>query len=63
MKKYEFVRVESQNSKILSSYFEKHREIIEKYASDGYTYVGFIPTKNGPSGKIISFDLVFEKDM
>ncbi len=29
-------------------------------ADKGYRYVGFIPTKQGPSGKIVEADLIFE---
>lgn len=38
-----------------------HREIIEKYVGDGYDYLGFVPVKLGPSGKMLSIELIFNK--
>ena len=35
-------------------------EIIDKKAAEGARYIGWFPTTQGPSGKIVEFDLVFE---
>ena len=40
----------------------EHRMIINKYALEGYRYVGYIPVVIGAEGRIMSIDLVFEKD-
>ena len=37
-----------------------HREVIEEYALKGYKYLGFVPVKLGPSGKMLALDLVFD---
>ena len=38
------------------------REIIDKMASEGKRYVGWFPATQGPSGKIVEFDLIFEAE-
>ena len=60
MKSYEYVPLELQNNKVRSATSLEHRKIITEYAQKGYSYIGYIPTKIGPSGKILSMDLVFE---
>ena len=59
---YEYVRVEvDKNSPRSSAYMEKgHREIIDRQAVDGKRYVGWFPVTQGPTGKTVEFDLIFE---
>lgn len=57
----EFVRLELKNSPPGSAELSGHQEIIECYMSQGYTYIGFVPVKFGPSGKMLIIDLVFKK--
>jgi hypothetical protein len=59
--KYEFVRVDYQNHRTTTAELDGHREIIEEYADKGYEYAGFLPVKSGPSGKVLSVDLIFKK--
>ena len=40
---------------------EARKEIIERYAKEGFHYQGFVPVKMGPSGKILAIDLIFQK--
>ncbi len=56
-----FERIELRNSPAFNAETEEHRQIIEKYAAEGYGYKGFLPVKIGPSGKILTVDLVFQK--
>lgn len=58
---YEFVKVECENHKATTSELKGHREIIIDYANKGYKYVGYIPVKMGPSGKVLTLELIFEK--
>lgn len=58
MKQYEYVRVHI--GKFIGAKSEEHREIIDDYASRGFSYVGYIPVKLSDYGKIIDIDLVFE---
>ncbi|MDO4851120.1 MAG: DUF4177 domain-containing protein [Actinomycetota bacterium] len=59
--RYEYVRVKvDKNSKTMNAEMESHREIIDKKAAEGARYIGWFPTTQGPSGKIVEFDLVFE---
>ena len=37
------------------------KEIINKYAKEGYSYVGFIPTLIDAHGGFRRIDLIFEK--
>ena len=63
MKKYEYVKVVVNNNPVANAKLEEYREVINTYAAKGYSYVGYIPAKQGPSGKIIEFDLIFETEV
>lgn len=57
----EFARIDYDNKATSSSQTEKHQGIIKEYYAKGYSYAGFVPVKFGPSGKMLTIDLVFEK--
>lgn len=57
----EFVNVELKNNPASTASLSDYQDIIRKYGDQGYSYQGFVPTKLGPSGKILSIDLVFQK--
>ena len=59
MFKYEYVKIENEG--VLGSKFTQHRDIIAKYAKNGYKYIGFIPIKSDGYGRIKEIDLIFEK--
>ena len=59
MFKYEYVKV--GNEGVFGSKFIQHRDIIDKYAKNGYRYAGFIPIKSDSYGRIKEIDLIFEK--
>ena len=63
MKKYEFVTVKVKNNPAYCATLSEHRKVIEEYAAKGYTYKGYFPTVQGPSGKIIEMDLIFETEV
>lgn len=56
-----YVRVNYNNSKTGSSETSEHQSIITNMLNENYSYLGFIPVKMGPSGKILSIDLIFKK--
>lgn len=56
----EFVRVDYENNKVSCAELTSHREVIEEYVSKGYKYLGFVPVKLGPSGKMLALDLIFD---
>lgn len=60
MKRYEYVNVHI--GKLFGAKSEEHRAIIEKYAAQGYRYVGYIPTNISDYGKVKDMDLIFEID-
>lgn len=62
MKEYKYVELECVNHRATDSTVTAHREIIDTHAKSGYRYIGYIPTKMGPSGKILTMDLIFEKE-
>ena len=62
MKKYQFVNVVLKNNYVANATVTEHRQIIEEWAVKGYSYVGYVPTKQGPSGKIVEIDLIFERE-
>ena len=57
----EFVNIELKNNPAATASLSDYQDIIRKYAEDGYSYQGYVPVKLGPSGKILSIDLVFQK--
>ena len=62
MKKYKFEHIVLKNNYVTNACLSEHRQIILDYAAKGYKYSGFIPTKQGPSGKVVEIDLIFEAD-
>ena len=52
----EFVRLEYDNYPPGCAELHGYQEVIKDYVSKGYTYIGFIPAKLGPSGKILIID-------
>ncbi len=60
--KYEFITVTYENNKLAGAELLAHRETIAACAAKGWRYVGYIPTKLGPSGKTLELDLVFETE-
>lgn len=60
MKKYDFVTIKVKNNPVMNADLSEHRKVIEEYAAKGFSYKGYIPTVQGPSGKIIEMDLIFE---
>lgn len=62
MKKYTYVTVNYQMKDIIMASMDEHREIIDRYASEGYTYVGMIPTELNTKGCYRKIDLIFEKE-
>ncbi|MFQ7317422.1 MAG: DUF4177 domain-containing protein [Massilimicrobiota timonensis] len=42
--------------------FENMRDVIDKYANDGWRYVGFVPVLQKGNGYIEEIELIFEKE-
>lgn len=63
MKKYEYVKVVLKNNPATNAISEEHRRIIDSYAEKGYRYAGYIPVKQGASGKTVEIDLIFETEV
>lgn len=63
MKKYEYVTLKVKNNVVKDAVLLEHRQIINEYAEKGFRYVGYVPTRLGPSGKVIELDLIFETEV
>lgn len=61
MKKYSYVSLNTGT--FLGAKCEEHRAIIDRYAENGYRYVGYIPTNMDGHGRIVRMDLIFEMDV
>ena len=58
---YEYVLVEvDKNSRTMNADMDSHREIIDLKAAEGARYMGWFPVTQGPTGKTLEFDLIFE---
>lgn len=42
--------------------FEKLRDVINRYANEGWRYVGFMPVLQRGNGYIEEIELIFEKE-
>ena len=62
MKKYEYVEINYTAKGVVFLCTDKHKEIINGYAKNGYRYVGFIPTEIDAKGCMRKIDLIFEKE-
>lgn len=62
MKKYEYVEVKLQNNPVTNAVLAEHRKVIGEWAQKGYRYAGYIPVKQGASGKTVVIDLIFETE-
>lgn len=58
---YEYIYVKSKASSVFR--VSDHREIINKYSKEGWRFVSAIPSDFELNGKIIEFDLIFEKEI
>lgn len=63
MKKYTYVNVKLQNNPATNANLSEHRKIIDDMAQKGYVYAGYVPTKQGASGKTVEIDLIFETEV
>lgn len=61
MKKYEYVSLKMGG--FWRSGNEEHRAVIDRYAANGWRYVGFVPTEIEGYGRITRIDLIFERDV
>lgn len=63
MYKYEYEKITTQVSGFGITEYKtiKHQKIIDQRASDGWRYVGYIPTLQRGNGYIEEMELVFEK--
>ena len=50
MKKYEYVSITYQMKDVVMASCTEHRDVIERYASQGYAYVGMFPTVMSVNG-------------
>jgi len=58
MYKYIYVSADSEGFFTIGN----HKEMIDKYSSEGWRFVAAIPTNFSYHGVIKQFDLVFEKE-
>lgn len=61
MKKYEYLEIDYTAKGVVFLCTDKHKEVINSYAENGYRYVGFIPTEIDAKGCMRKIDLIFEK--
>ena len=59
--RYKYVEVKFEAKGVLFHSASEPKEIINKYAKEGYSYVGFIPTLIDAHGGFRRIDLIFEK--
>jgi len=57
-----FIRIDYNNNPAASAQTQEHRQIIEQQAQEGWLYAGYFPVKMGPSGKMLTADLIFQRE-
>ena len=60
--KYEYLEIDYTAKGVVFLCTDKHKEVINSYAENGYRYVGFIPTEIDAKGCMRKIDLIFEKE-
>lgn len=63
MKQYEYVNVDYKVKDMVIASVSEHRKIIDRYAFQGYRFIGMIPTEVSATGCPRKMDLVFETEM
>lgn len=61
VKQYTYVTVTYKG--VYQKSIQEHREIIDRYAAEGWCYVDHIPVHQYANGQYSSIDLVFERDV
>ena len=59
MYQYKYIPVDTGGGFLSGS--REHRELIDKYAAEGWRYVGFFPVSFTSHGGISQVDLIFER--
>ncbi|VIG69993.1 Uncharacterised protein [Clostridioides difficile] len=62
MKEYQYVEINYKAKGVVFLCTSEHKEIISKYAEQGFSYVGFVPTEIDAKGCMRRIDLIFEKE-
>ena len=60
MYQYHYVTVTGEG--VVSTKFKEHRELIDRYAAQGWRYAGWVPA-HSQDGEITQIDLIFEKEV
>ena len=60
--KCEYLEIDYTAKGVVFLCTDKHKEVINSYAENGYRYVGFIPTEIDAKGCMRKIDLIFEKE-
>ncbi len=61
MYEYQYVRLNATG--VMTVEFKDRQEIIDRYAADGWRYVGWVPATLGAYGSICQIDLIFEREL
>ena len=61
MYEYQYVTIKAKGAVV--SEFQEHRDAFNRYAADGWRYVGWIPTRVGAHGGMDQLDLIFEREV
>ena len=61
MYEYQFISVESDWHLLANRSLERHRDIIQEQAEQGWRFAGCVPTQSNSDGVPIEVDLVFER--
>ena len=62
MKEYAYQTYDTGGGGFINNSDCGHRKVIDKYAAEGWRYVGFLPTAFTGHGGISGVDLIFERE-
>ena len=62
MKQYEYVELKYEAKDVLFLMTSDYKKIINEYAENGYSYVGYIPKLIDAKGCLRKIDLIFENN-
>ncbi len=60
MYEYKYAAVTGEGVSVTK--YREHRDIIDRYAQEGWRYVGYLPTHITAHGSPAQLDLIFERE-
>lgn len=61
MYEYQYFTVTGEG--VVTTKYQEHREVIDRFAREGWQYVGWVPTCILSHGAVSQMDLIFQREV